>query len=253
MSYFNFSFSDIWDNSQNSYLQCSMPYSGMNIGNIFGVDFTIPDFIKNLRVPNYNVSLWNTPADIIPPTQGGTIFPEIPSPLNLQIPPYSPDFWRATMPKSREISPFTETYRTALPPKDAKTVEIKGYNAIAGENLALTALKRAKGKSRCAKFVREALNISGVLTTAELGSNEHRHAYQWIGILRKYPKKFKEIPVTNTNYLHLPAGAIMIYERGVEGYDKQSGHIQISTGDGRAAHYCIQRTLKKPTAIFIPV
>ena len=99
----------------------------------------------------------------------------------------------------------------------------------------------------CAAYVKRAIQQAG------LGPYESGHAYQMTQILRKN-KNFKEISPENVDVSKLPAGCVLVYNKGVEGYSKEYGHTEITTGDGRAAYDGITKNLyKKPSAIFIPV
>ena len=70
----------------------------------------------------------------------------------------------------------------------------------------------------------------------------------------KNNKNFKEISPEGIDVGKLPAGCVLVYDKGVEGYSKRYGHTEITTGDGRAVSDGITKNLcKKPSAIFIPV
>ena len=72
-------------------------------------------------------------------------------------------------------------------------------------------------------------------------------------ILRKN-KKFKEISPSEVNVEDLPAGCILVYNKGVQGYSPKYGHTEITTGDGRAVSDGITNNLyKTPSSIFVPV
>ena len=67
-------------------------------------------------------------------------------------------------------------------------------------------------------------------------------------------KNFKEIPVDTVNVKDLPAGCVLVYDKGSQGYSRKYGHTEITTGDGRAVSDGITKNLyKKPSAIFMPV
>ena len=72
-------------------------------------------------------------------------------------------------------------------------------------------------------------------------------------ILRKN-KNFKEISPSKVNVEDLPAGCVIVYNKGVQGYSPEYGHTEITTGDGRAVSDGITQNLHKtPSAIFVPV
>lgn len=124
----------------------------------------------------------------------------------------------------------------------------KGYNAKAGQKLAQTALKNSVGwKGYCATYVKNAIQESN------LGEYKKGHAYQMPEILRNN-KNFKEISPDTVDVKDLPAGCVLVYGKGKQGYNKSYGHTEITTGDGRAVSDGITKNLyKKPTAVFIPV
>ena len=64
---------------------------------------------------------------------------------------------------------------------------------------------------------------------------------------------FEEIPAS-TPLKDLQPGTVIIYDRGVQGYNSKHGHVEIITKDGRAVSDAITDNLyKKPSHIFIPV
>jgi hypothetical protein len=70
----------------------------------------------------------------------------------------------------------------------------------------------------------------------------------------KSNRNFKEISTEGIDVAKLPAGCILVYGRGEQGYDEDAGHTEITTGDGRAVSDGITKNLyKKPSNIFIPV
>ena len=129
----------------------------------------------------------------------------------------------------------------------SSNTSLKGYSAKAGEKLANTALQQSVGFTGfCAKYVKNAVEQAG------LGNYELGHAYQMPSILR-HNKNFKELS-TDIDVNKLPAGCILVYDKGAEGYSKKYGHTEITTGDGRAVSDGITENLyKKPSAIFMPV
>lgn len=125
---------------------------------------------------------------------------------------------------------------------------LAGYNASAGQKLANIALNNSVGwTGYCARFVKTAIS------DANLGSYKSGHAYQMSSILRNN-KNFKEISTKDVDVSELPAGCILVYNKGAQGYNKDYGHTEITTGDGRAVSDGITKHLtKKPSAIFMPV
>ena len=121
------------------------------------------------------------------------------------------------------------------------------YNANKGQKLATTALNNSVGWSGyCAKYVKTAIKDAG------LGNYTSGHAYQMTDILNNN-SNFRQISTTGVNVDDLPAGCILVFNKGAQGYSSQYGHVEITTGDGRAVSDGITNNLKKPSAIFIPV
>ena len=67
-------------------------------------------------------------------------------------------------------------------------------------------------------------------------------------------KHFKEIPSTGIDLNKLPAGCVLVYDKGTSGVSKDFGHVEITTGDGRGISDGITEKLTiKPSNIFIPI
>lgn len=132
--------------------------------------------------------------------------------------------------------------------KNKKSFSLANYDSSAGEKLAKTALSNSKGfTGYCATYVKKAIEKSG------LGSYENGNAYQMASILRKN-KNFEEISPSSINVEDLPAGCVIVYNKGSQGYSPNYGHTEITTGDGRAVSDGITQNLhKQPDAIFVPV
>ena len=123
-----------------------------------------------------------------------------------------------------------------------------GYNANKGYELAQNALSNAVGwTGYCARHVKKAI------ANSNLGEYKSGHAYNMIGILDQNPK-FKKISPDGINLKTLPAGCVLVYGRGVGGYSSKYGHVEITTGTGKAVSDGITNNLyKKPTAIYMPI
>lgn len=142
-----------------------------------------------------------------------------------------------------------DTFTRSSDINDAKdNLSLEGYNASKGERLASVALNNSVGwTGYCAAYVKRAIQ------SANLGLYQYGHAYQMPSIL-KNNSNFKEISPDNIDISKLPAGCILVYDKGTEGYSKNYGHTEITTGDGRAVSDGITKNLrKKPSSIFIPV
>ena len=128
-----------------------------------------------------------------------------------------------------------------------ETADIKDYNKTNGSKLAQIARERATGfKEQCAKYVSDALEAAG------LSNGKRGHGYQMAEILRKNDH-FKEINVNDIDWKNLPEGCILTYDKGAQGYSEEYGHVEITTGDGKAVSDGVTNNIRKPSAIFIPV
>lgn len=132
--------------------------------------------------------------------------------------------------------------------KSKFTGTLEDYNAENGKKLARIALANSPKtwKKECATYVKNAIKDAG------LGEYETGDAHEVDNILAKNPN-FKQISTENIDVNELPAGCILVYEKGVQGYDKNYGHVEITTGDKRGVSDGITNNLREPSSIFIPV
>ncbi len=147
---------------------------------------------------------------------------------------------------------FTRTTNKLKP--NTSGLKLEGYNATTGQKLAKIAMDRRqadrwssiKGTGKCATYTKKAIEAAG------MGSYVMGDGYQMTGILSKN-KNFKQISPNGIDVKDLPAGCVLVYDKGVSGYNKQYGHTEITTGDGRGVSQAITYNVRKPSAIFIPV
>jgi len=122
-----------------------------------------------------------------------------------------------------------------------------GYNAEKGNRLSNIASKNAVGfKGYCARAVKNDIQ------QAVLGQYEYGHAYQCADTLSKNPN-FKEISTKGLDLEKLPAGCILTYGKGVAGYNKQYGHVEITDGKGNAYSDGKTSNIRQGARVFIPV
>lgn len=128
------------------------------------------------------------------------------------------------------------------------TGDLKDYNAENGSKLSEVALKNSVGwTQQCATYVKNAIKEAG------LGEYIQGDAHEMDTILASN-NNFKKINPEDINITDLPAGCVLVYEKGVGGYHEEYGHVEITTGDGRGVSDGITNNLnKKPSHIFIPV
>ena len=161
---------------------------------------------------------------------------------------------------------FTKTPKTQkTTSKTESSTNIPGYSPKIGEKLADIALNnskyiidrntktvtsKTKEQSRftglCATYVKAAIRDAG------LGDYEAGHAYQMADILRKN-KNFKEISPSSYNYKELPAGCVLVYNKGSQDYSEDYGHTEIVTRSKKGVSDGITNNIRKPDAIFVPV
>ena len=124
---------------------------------------------------------------------------------------------------------------------------LKEYNAKKAEKLADAISKIRTGfDGKCAAHVKEAIADAG------LGEYESGHAYQLADILSDN-KNFKEISTDGVDLAELQAGCVLVYDKGVAGYDSQYGHTEITLGDGTASSGGITSNIRDGARVFIPV
>lgn len=152
---------------------------------------------------------------------------------------------------------FLQNEKIALKSSNiAQMLNNAGYDQNKAKNLTLAAKKRAKEngwKHKCAMNVRLSLEETKLLRP----NNGNGHAYQYAQTLSLNPN-FKEIDVSNLSLADLKElskydGITYVYGRGVSNYDKESGHIEISLGNGTNGSDGITHNIRKGARVFIPV
>lgn len=127
------------------------------------------------------------------------------------------------------------------------TLKDVGYNPEKGAALAKDLANNAKGfTGYCAKSVRESLDRTG------LGTGERGNGCEYADILSKNPN-FKEISTANINLSSLPAGCLLVYDRGVSGYSREAGHVEGTLGNGQAVSDGVTNNIRNGARVFVPV
>ncbi len=127
------------------------------------------------------------------------------------------------------------------------TLEDVGYDKTKGDRLANIASKNTVGFTKqCATYVKNAIQKSG------LGAYEYGDAYECANILKRN-KNFKEISTNGVNLSSLPAGCVLVYDKGVAGYSSKYGHIEITLGNGKAASDGVTNNIRQGARVFVPV
>lgn len=131
--------------------------------------------------------------------------------------------------------------------KASTSLEQVGYDANKGEKLAYTASKNAVGFTKhCATYVKNAIQSSG------LGAYEYGDAYECANILERN-KNFKEISTNGLDLSTLPAGCVLVYDKGVAGYSSKYGHTEITLGNGQAVSDGVTNNIRQGARVFVPV
>ena len=141
----------------------------------------------------------------------------------------------------------SQNYRRHPSYSVSTTLSEAGYNEDKGTKLARTVRKNVIGfNGDCARYVRIALEESG------LGTGERGDGHDYAKIL-SHNKNFKEISTKGVDLSTLPPGCILVYDRGVAGYDKKFGHVEITLGNGQAASDGITNNIRAGARVFVPV
>ena len=131
--------------------------------------------------------------------------------------------------------------------KVSTTLEDAGYDKTKGDKLANTAAKNTVGFThQCATYVKNAIQNSG------LGAYEYGDAYECANILKRN-KNFKEISTKGLDLSTLPAGCVLVYDKGVAGYSSKYGHTEITLGNGQAASDGVTNNIRQGARVFVPV
>ena len=123
-----------------------------------------------------------------------------------------------------------------------------GYNTQKAQKLAQAALNESVGyfDGKCAKHVKTAIQDAG------LGAYQSGHAHQ-VDTILSGNSNFREISAEGVDLKKLPAGCVLVYERGVSRYSSEYGHVEITLGDGTAVSGGRTRNLRPGAKIFVPV
>ena len=181
----------------------------------------------------YSTGTLNVSAPVSMPPLFGTNYYTTFTPENIFGKDYAKDFKEKT-----------ETASKNLP---SGSLTALGYNAQKGQKLANIAIKNTVGfTGYCATYAKRDIGQAG------LGKYESGHAFQCDDILRRNPN-FKEISSAGLDLKKLPAGCVLVYERGVSGYSSSYGHIEITDGQGGARSDGKTNNIRPGAKVFIPV
>lgn len=130
-----------------------------------------------------------------------------------------------------------------------KSLKDAGYNQTLAKKLAQDAVSHAESHSTgyCAKYVSNAMARLGI-------AGKRGDAWELRDSLRNNPH-FKEIDINSVDVTKLPAGCVLVYQRGAAGYSNAYGHVEITLGNGKAASDFVNNNIKKSSnmSVFVPV
>ncbi len=221
-------------NGADSWFSPVLPCTGWSVPSF---NFNFPDFSSL-----FNFSSFQMPAFQMPSFDFSNIFS-----TNIWETGNNSSIWNNNSFQFNNTN-FSAVDSFTLTNKNKANLSDINYDANAGEKLAKTALQGSVGwTGYCARYVKKAIAKAG------LGDYTSGHAYQMPKIMASN-KNFKEISTSKIDVKDLPAGCVLVYNRGSQGYSSEYGHTEITTGDGRAVSDGITKHLfKKPDAIFVPV
>ena len=159
--------------------------------------------------------------------------------------------------KTQKPAPVTNPQEVTPPAQDGQVsaTNIPGYSKKDGLRIAKQAREHVKdyvkipGKATpCARFVRQDMEALGIPW------ERRNSAADLVEPLSKNPN-FVEVPASSfKDPKDIPPGAVIVYQRGDGGYSAKHGHVEISLGDGNAAHFSICKIkMTEKMRIFIPV
>ncbi len=202
--------------------------------------YTFSDALKSIQnvIYNINFNTNNINNDIIWPQV------TLSKPIEMPVKPKAPvALKKPVKPKAQDVS--TRELKTEPKALD----EPIRYNEEKGAELAreIASVSTNGGfDGYCARNVKEAIMDAG------LGGYQPGHGYQMAGILAGN-KNFREIPTRNIDLKKLPAGCVLVYDKGVAGYSSQYGHTEITLGNGTAASGGITHNIRDGARVFMPV
>jgi hypothetical protein len=116
-----------------------------------------------------------------------------------------------------------------------------------------------KSQHRCYAYVKQHLRAAGVSTTPVDSEGFGASAFQFAVWAKGHPDELSQMgfsPLAKVDLNELPAGAIIVWPRGMCGYNKTHGHIEIVVDDNSSracSDFCgsIKKTCGTPD-VFVP-
>ena len=123
------------------------------------------------------------------------------------------------------------------------------YNSKKGQDLANDVYNHRVGfTGYCSRYVANAL--------ARTGLGHERANAEGMDDLLKNNSNFQAVTIHSKEELgRLPAGCILVYEKGAAGYSAQYGHIEVTMGDGTAVSDGVTHNIRysENITVFVPV
>ena len=239
----------------NPFMNFYMPVNFISYNNFGALNFFSPlNYFQMFQMPASN-SIWQQAEYNIPKLEDSLVISEGNKKESINVNTRVSVQQKSVKRKERSKTVSAET--NVQEAKNTKAAEdkiiIKGveYNKKNGEKLAqrvLDGLPANRTEPLCAKYVKEAIRDVG------LGPYIQGDGYYCQYILRANPN-FEEIKVKGNELSSLPAGCIIVYDKGDGGYSTDSGHVEITLGDGRACSDIITNNIEQSdnTHVFVPV
>ena len=222
-------------------------YTNSIFGGLFNPNMFMPSYIPALNfstpTPSFATPSFATPS-FTPASTGLFDFLKVTTTRRTQNTQTEKTTQTPSSTRARTTATASINTETNLP-----TLKKAGYDTQKASRLAREIAKvSTEGgfDNLCARHVKEAIEDAG------LGAYKNGHGYQMAGIL-KDNKNFKEISTQNIDLSSLPAGCVLVYDRGVAGYSSQYGHTEITLGNGTAASGGITHNIRQGARVFVPV
>lgn len=151
------------------------------------------------------------------------------------------------------VTPQTVTTNSSL----SDRLQVAGYDKENATKLAQASLTQAANRTKstgwCARYVNNAIESAGLV---EKDSTRTESAYQLANVYRN-SSAFKEVKVSKNELKDLPAGCIIVWQRG-NGFGNafaNHGHVVITQGNNKATSDYNQEIKDYGTefSVFVPV
>lgn len=126
------------------------------------------------------------------------------------------------------------------------------YSSSKGQALASDVYSHRVGfTGYCSRYVKNALRRTGLANLGSCNGEGVDNAMRASG-----NKNFVEVKITSREQLRsLPAGCVVVYEKGAAGYNAKYGHVEVTRGNGTAVSDGVTRNMRysENMSVFVPV